>query len=178
MTSQDNYDVIVIGAGLAGALTARHLAEGGMQVVVLEATTSPGGTAKTQYLLSLLGTAEPYSALAARWGETTALRIWDLTRENLLALRLLLDATGHDSQYTGSIRPTASKDDVAVWQESVASLQEQGYEVELELTETNNHDAIIYTYDDIVFDSQSLVTALLDHPQIIVEYGVEVNKIK
>lgn len=178
MESQDKYDVIVIGAGLAGALTARYLADGGMQVVVLEATPSPGGAAKTQYLLSLLGTAEPYSELARRWGQTTALRIWDLTRENLHAIKISLDETGHDSKYTGSIRPTASKGDVSVWQESVASLQNQGYEIELELTYATKYDALMYTFDDIVFDNQTLVMGLLDHPGIIVEYGVEVSDIK
>ena len=83
MSTTSHYDVIVIGAGLAGALVARYLADGGMQIVVLEATASPGGSAKSKHIVALLGTPEPYSELESRWGRESALHIWDLTFENL-----------------------------------------------------------------------------------------------
>ena len=37
------HDVVVPGAGLAGLTTARELAKGGADVVVLEARNRPGG---------------------------------------------------------------------------------------------------------------------------------------
>ena len=178
MSTSSRYDVIVIGAGLAGALVARNLADGGMQVVVLEATASPGGTAKSKYILSLLGTPEPYGALETRWGRASALQIWDLTSENLHLLNECLKETGQDIKHTGSIRPTALSDEIHLWQDSVELLQDQAYDIELEGAKAYQYEALMYTFDDVVFDGENLVKALLDHPNIIVEYGIEVNDVK
>jgi glycine/D-amino acid oxidase-like deaminating enzyme len=178
MSASSRYDVIVIGAGLAGALVARILADGGMQVVVLEATVSPGGTAKSKYILSLLGTPEPYSTLEARWGRSSACQIWDLTNANLHALNECLKGTGQDIKHSGSIRPTTVHDEVHLWQESVELLQDLAYDIELEATSSSQYEALMYTFDDVVFDGNSLIGALLNHPNIIVDYGVEVNDVK
>jgi glycine/D-amino acid oxidase-like deaminating enzyme len=178
MPTFNHYDIIVIGAGLAGALIARNLAEGGMQVVVLEATTSPGGTAKSRYILSLLGTPEPYSILESRWGRATALQIWDLTYENLHLLNQCLEKTGQVAEHSGSIRPTAPGDDIHLWQDSVTLLQDQGYEIEFEIANASQYEALMITFDDIVFDGKNLIKELLNHSNIIVEYGIEVNAVK
>ncbi len=178
MSTSSTYDVIVVGAGLAGALVARYLADGGMQVVVLEATTSPGGAAKSRHILSLLGTPEPFCALESRWGRETALQIWDLTYENLHLLNRCLEESGQEIKYTGSIRPTALNDEIQIWRDSVTLLQNQGYEVELEDANAYQYEVLMHTFDDVVFDGKALVKVLLDHPSIIVEYGIEVNDVK
>ena len=47
--NSDKYDVIVVGAGVAGLSAARILTKGGMKVVVLEARDRAGG-----YILTAL----------------------------------------------------------------------------------------------------------------------------
>jgi glycine/D-amino acid oxidase-like deaminating enzyme len=178
MSTTSHYDVIVIGAGLAGALVARYLADGGMQIVVLEATASPGGSAKSKHIVALLGTPEPYSELESRWGRESALHIWDLTFENLHLLNNCLGQQGREFQQTGSIRPTTRSDEIQLWQDSVHLLQDQAYDIELEGTSAYNYEALMCTYDDVIFDGKNLAKNLLDHPNIITEYGIEVNDIK
>jgi glycine/D-amino acid oxidase-like deaminating enzyme len=178
MSTSDQYDVIIIGAGLAGALVARNLAAGGMQVVVLEATGSPGGTAKYKNILSMLGTPEPYSMLEARWGRVTALQIWDLTNKNLQLLIESLKETGQNIQNTGSIRTTTLGDEIEQWRDSVKLLQDQAYDIKFEVANDYQYEALMVTFDDITFSGEDLVNALLDHPNIIVEYNIEVHAVK
>ena len=178
MSTSSSYDVIVVGAGLAGALVARYLADGGMKVVVLEATPAPGGAAKSKHSLSLVGTPEPYCALETRWGRETALQIWDLTYENLNLLNTCLKETGQDIEHTGSIRPYLSRDELELWQDSVSLLQDQGYDIDLEDTGEYPYEAWIQTFDDVMFDAKALVNVLLNHPNIIVDYGIEVHDVK
>ncbi|MDF1514446.1 MAG: FAD-binding oxidoreductase [Anaerolineae bacterium] len=173
-----NYDVIIIGAGLAGALVARYLADGGMRVVVLEAKPAPGGTAHSSAILSLLGTPEPYHTLETRWGHSSALEIWDHSRENLYHLEQILSELGQKCRITGSIRPTAIRDEVKIWQNSATLLQEYGYDIELETASVYQYRAMILTFDDIVFNSKALIEGLLTHPGIMVEYDCEVEAIK
>ncbi len=132
MPTSSQYDVIVVGAGLAGALVARYLAEGGMEVVVLEATPTAGGAARSKQSISLVGTPEPYSALESRWGRETALQIWDLTYENLGLLDACMKVTGYETHRSGSLRPASSTDELESWKDSVTLLQDQGYDIALE----------------------------------------------
>jgi pseudooxynicotine oxidase len=41
--ADDNYDVVIIGAGFAGAIAARELSKAGMRTLILEARERPGG---------------------------------------------------------------------------------------------------------------------------------------
>ncbi len=42
--SQTNYDAVIVGGGIAGAITAKQLSEQGKRVLVLEAGTGEGLT--------------------------------------------------------------------------------------------------------------------------------------
>ncbi|MPZ15960.1 MAG: FAD-dependent oxidoreductase, partial [Chloroflexi bacterium] len=50
VTLQDEVDVVVIGAGHNGLIAAAYLAAAGIEVLVLEAATTPGGNTITEEL--------------------------------------------------------------------------------------------------------------------------------
>ena len=74
-------DVVVIGAGCTGALTAYRLCEAGANVVVVDKRdVASGSTAATTGLL-LYETDSSFAELADAIGESAAVRAWQLGRE-------------------------------------------------------------------------------------------------
>lgn len=75
-------DVIVIGAGLAGLRSARHLEQAGLAVVVVEAADAVGGRVRTDVVdgfrcdrgFQVLNPAYP---AVARWIDVAALQLQD-----------------------------------------------------------------------------------------------------
>jgi glycine/D-amino acid oxidase-like deaminating enzyme len=178
MPTSDAYDVIVVGAGLTGALIASTLAEEGLHVVVLEAATSLGGTVKRQPGLALLGTPDPFAQLVDRVGEELAHTLWELTSENLVRLEILLDRVGVPVQKTGSLRLAADSAESELYRDSAARLATYGYAVELEDDSRYGDQVALSTSDDLLFDPQALVSKLLAHDNIILELDAEVHKVK
>ena len=85
-------DVLVVGAGISGALVAEALADAGLQVTVVDksrplAGSTSASTALLQYDLDL-----PLHQLMRRIGSENALRIW---RRSHLALQALRHRSGH-----------------------------------------------------------------------------------
>ncbi len=173
MSTSGPYDVIVAGAGLAGALIASTLAAEGLQVVVLEASESSGGTVRRQPGLALLGTTTPFTKLTAQLGKDLAHTLWELTSDNLVRLEILLDQFNVTTQKPGSLRLAADHDESAAFRESVPQLRTYGFSVDLEDDNRYGDLAAISTYDDIVFRPQDLIPKLLDHENVIVELGIE-----
>ncbi len=178
MSASGPYDVIVVGAGLAGALIASTLAAEGLQVVVLEASESLGGTIRRQPGLALLGTPTPFTELIARLGKDLAHTLWELTSDNLLRLEILLDQNDIPTQKLGSLRLAANPDESDAFRESVQQLKTYGFSVDLEDDNRYGDLVAISTNDDIVFNPQDLISRLLDHENIIVELGVEAHTTK
>jgi choline dehydrogenase-like flavoprotein len=57
----DVYDVVIVGAGIAGAMLADKLGSQGIKVVVLESGPGPlGGTERQQYLVNFKVSGQPY----------------------------------------------------------------------------------------------------------------------
>ncbi len=177
-TTSNTSDVVIVGAGLVGAIVARRLAEAGLNVVVLEARSSPGGIAARGTGLALLGTPEPYTALQERVGKEAARDVWMLTRKNLALLKETLDRLGLEGREVGSLRMTDSSAVAPQLQRSVHLLQEEGYPVSLEDGTEMGYLVGIATEGDVAFDQVALVEALLDHPQVTVENKAEVHVIK
>ena len=176
MATNDIYDAVVVGAGLTGALVAHHLAEASLSVVVLEATEAPGGIANRGASLALLGTPEFYTSLQARLDPDAARRIWALTQRNLALLTATTSKLDQTTTQTGSFR--IADGDAEMLQQSATLLKQDLYAVELEeITEPMNI-AGLKTNDDLAFDPAALTRALLDHPNITVEYETEVQAIK
>lgn len=175
MSTNDIYDAVVVGAGLTGALVAHHLAEASLNVVVLEATAAPGGIAGRGAGLALLGTPEFYAALQKRLDADTARHIWELTQHNLALLVATAGKLGQTVTQTGSFRVT---DDGESLQQSVTQLKQNLFTVDVaEVTEPVNLTGIKVD-DDLTFDPGAMIDALLDHPNITIEYETEVQAVK
>ncbi|MCJ7550029.1 MAG: FAD-binding oxidoreductase, partial [Anaerolineae bacterium] len=178
MSTSGPYDVIVVGAGLAGALIASTLAAEGLQVVVLEASESLGGTIRRQPGLALLGAPTPFTELIAQVGKDLAHTLWELTSDNLVRLEILLDQNNVTTQRLGSLRLAADPDESDAFRESVQQLKTYGFSVDLEDDNRYGDLVAISTHDDIVFNPQDLISKLLDHENIIVELGAEAHTTK
>lgn len=173
-TTTGAYDVIVIGAGLSGALVASSLAEEGLQVVALDARENTGGTVARQPGLALLGTPQPFTELEDQVGEDLALTIWETTAEGLVRLEILLDQLGLQHTRTGSLRLARTPDQSKALRSSVEALRQFGYKVRIE---GEGEPVTMRTDDDLVFDANHLIHSLLDHDHIIVESDTEAHRI-
>ncbi len=176
-STKEVYDVVVIGAGLTGAWIARRLAEEALQVAVLEASESLGGIASRGVGLALLGTPTPYATLQKEVGAEQAREIWHLTGENLQLLGEILQQLEHEGRRVGSFRPISSSAEVSTMQQSAAQLEAEGYEVDIDDAIEWGYLVALATKDDIAFDPQRMVEALLVHPNITVETRTEVQGI-
>ena len=88
------YDVIVVGAGISGALMASALADGRRSVLVIDRRKPVGGsslasTAMIQHEIDL-----PLSRLADRFGESAAARIWARSMASVERLAGRVEQTG------------------------------------------------------------------------------------
>ncbi|NBD36916.1 MAG: FAD-dependent oxidoreductase [Chloroflexi bacterium] len=175
--SREVYDVVVIGAGLIGALIARRLAQEALNVAVLEASESPGGIAPRGVGLALLGTPTPYATLQEKVGAEEAEEIWYLTQENLQILNETLQQLEQEGRRVGSFRPISSSAEVNNLQQSVDQLEAEGYEVDIDDATELGYLVALVTKDDIAFDPQQMIEALLVHPNITVETETEVQEI-
>ncbi|MBN1246460.1 MAG: FAD-binding oxidoreductase [Anaerolineae bacterium] len=174
MSANSPYDVVIVGAGLSGALVASTLAAEGQQVVVLEAAQSLGGTVRRQPGLALLGTPTPFIGLIDDIGAEKAHTLWELTSDNLVRLEILLDQLGVASEKPGSLRLATDSRQSELFRASAEQLQTYGYDVALEDGSQYEELVALSTHDDIVFDPQDLISRLLDQENIILELGAEV----
>ncbi len=170
-------DVVVVGAGLAGALVARRLAEEHLTVAVMEATPTVGGTGGRGAGLALLGTPELYTTLVQRLGPAGAAEIWALTRQNLALLTATADKMGQKVRRVGSFRPVGSAAEADQLQRSAALLEKAGYAVTLDDATEQGFMVGLRTEDDLAFDPTALAQALLAHPGIVLHREAEVQEI-
>ncbi len=176
-TTPDIYDTVVVGAGLTGALVAHHLAAASLNVVVLEAKEAPGGVAGRGMGLALLGTPEPYVTLQTRLGVDKGRQAWELTRQNLDLLTAVLHKQHQEATHVGSFRMTNDTTEAGLLQESAVLLRQDLYAAEMDDAGDYGYTVGMRTADDLAFDPTALVAALLDHPNITVEYDTEVQAI-
>ncbi len=173
-------DVVVVGAGLAGAAVANELAEDGLQVVVLESREQVGGTSGVglDEGWALLGMPGLYVDLVEQLEEARAQEAWALTRQNLTFLRERAEMLGVANAVVGSLRPTASSAVAERVQRSVELLQGAGFDVTLEDATELGFLVGLQTKDDLRFAESTLIKALLDHPAITVQTGTEVEAVE
>lgn len=183
-TLSDTYDSVVVGAGLTGALVAHQLAEASQNVVVLEAKSAPGSAAAKGTGVAFLGTPEPYAALQTRLGADEGRQVWKLTRRNLDMLTTALQSVHQQATPVGSLRIAADTAEADLLQESAILLRQDLYAAEMDDTvgEANltdfGYQVGLRTAEDLAFDPEALTAALLDHPNITIEYETEVQEIR
>ncbi len=168
-------DVAVIGAGLAGALVARKLAEAGLRVVILEAQPHLGGVAGRAAGVALLGTPESYLTLREQRGAPAAREMWHMSRYNLELGVDELTGRGIPYQTPGSLRPVRSSAEAMRVQMLARHLADEGFAVELADATELGFDVALKTGGDLLFDPVALTQAFLDHPHIILQTGTEVH---
>ncbi len=171
-------DVIVIGAGLVGTLIARRLAEENQRVTILEATDTIGGSSIRSTGVALLGTPELYPTLVDRWGEDLATQIWMLTKKNLEVLSRTAQDLGIQVSKVGSFRVTDQGDEATYFQKAATMLNQIGIEVALEDATDEGFLVGLRTSDDLAFNPEAMVQALIDHPNIDIHTRTEVQRIK
>lgn len=89
LSSDTTCDVVVIGAGVCGALIALFLVEAGFDVVVLEQGEVAGGSTSANTALLLYETDVPLHRLVERMGESDAVTVYRLCRDALAGFAVL-----------------------------------------------------------------------------------------
>lgn len=138
--SADRCDVVVVGAGLAGLLTADRLQRAGAQVVLVGA--GPSATERSLGIAAL-GWLDSPARLEAGLGEATArgLVAWSaLAVESLTKTALEL---GVEASWSGSWRVALDEGEAAEWRRSVELLQAWGLATGARLASEEERAALV-----------------------------------
>ncbi len=169
-------DVVVIGAGLTGALIARRMAEANLQVVVLEAQPFPAMSLAGAHI-ALCDVPQGFAALAEAVGGEQAQEIWALIRQSLDGLQQVAARFGVKCRRVPALRLARTEDEVAALQVSEQLLRRLGYKVILESATEWGYPLALRILDNLYFEVAPLVQALLQHPRIYVETQVDVTSV-
>ncbi len=122
-------DVCVVGAGFLGLSAALHLAERGLDVVVLEASCIGAGASGRNSGFVLPGYAADVDELVELAGRDLALRSWRLSVEAVDLVKSLVErhAIACDLK-SGALAAAASPSDAAALARQAATMREFGYD--------------------------------------------------
>jgi len=81
LTGTEEADVVIVGGGMTGALTALEFAQAGVAAVVLEAAHVGRGSTAASSALLLQEPDRGMAELAERYGRAASVRIWQLSRD-------------------------------------------------------------------------------------------------
>jgi glycine/D-amino acid oxidase-like deaminating enzyme len=106
LTRDTKADVVIVGGGITGVLTAWTLSKAGIDVVVLEAERVAQGSTAASTALLMQEPDTDFRHLASRYGTARARRIWELSHgatadlvAAIRALRVACDLEVRDSIY-------------------------------------------------------------------------------
>lgn len=180
-------DVVVVGAGIAGAATAWALSREApeQRVVVLDAAGPAEGASGRNAGFLLLGTHADYASAVEAYGREAARSLWHLTRDNLdLACRL---AGTSDVGLTlpGSLLAAGSVEEAERLRRSHALLTEDGVDAEWFGAEDAERrfgasyaDGALWVRDGGAVDPVRLVRAALDASGAMVVAGPRVESVE
>jgi glycine/D-amino acid oxidase-like deaminating enzyme len=172
----DACDVVVVGAGLVGALVAARLTREGFDTAVLEARRVTGGATGRSLGMVLWGLPRDYSWAVSVYGRRRAREIWALTvggRDHLIETA---ERLGVPVQRTGSLALAVDDEEADALWESAKLLREDGFDVSYSLTDPLNRgfEAALHQYGEAMVNAGALTRALLTADDVVVHEGTEV----
>ncbi len=109
LTGTQRCDVCVVGGGIAGTSSALHLAERGLDVVLVEAQQIGWGASGRSGAQVLPGVAASQDRLERLVGAADARKVWEVSVEGVQLVRDLIARHGIDGQFVAGHMLTAVK---------------------------------------------------------------------
>lgn len=101
LPSKKNYDIVIVGAGITGALCAVTLAAAGYEVAVLDRRVPASGSTLASTALIQFEIDTPLLELVDRLGERNATRAYLRSLKAVNDLKTLIDRHGIDAEWAG-----------------------------------------------------------------------------
>ena len=172
----DACEVVVVGAGLVGALVAARLKREGFDTAVFEARRVTGGATGRSLGMVLAGLRRDYSWAVSVYGRQQAREIWALTVEGRDRLIAAAERLGVPTQQTKSLVLAVDDEEADALWESAKLLREDGFDVSYSLTDPLNRgfEAALHQYGDAMVNAAALTRALLAAADVTVHESTEV----
>jgi glycine/D-amino acid oxidase-like deaminating enzyme len=172
----DTCEVVIVGAGLVGALVAARLTREGFDTAILEARRVTGGATGRSLGLVLAGLPRDYVWAVSVYGRERAREIWALTvggRDRLIGAAERMGVPIRRTESLALAGDDAEADEL--W-ESAKLLREDGFDVSYSLTDPLNRgfEAALHQYGDAMVNPAALTRALLVAEDVTVHEGTEV----
>lgn len=176
----DGCDVVVVGAGLVGAMVAARLSDEGFDVAVLEARTVASGATGRSAGMVLTGLPGYYNWAASAYGRQQAQEVWALTIEGQERLVEHAQRLGVPVEHTGSLALAVDDAEADALRESTELLHEDGFDVQFESGDPLHHGfhAALRHLNDVTVDAAALTQALLATGDVAVHEGTEVHDLE
>lgn len=173
----DQCDVVVVGAGIVGALAAARLARRGLQVAVLDAQQVAGGATGRSAGLVLSGMHGHYQWAVQTFGREPARALWAMSIEGREHLAETAFRLGVPMERSGSLALAVTKEEADALRASAELLREDGFEVRFEATDPLHRGflAAVHRPNDGVVDARDLTGALLASMPVAVHTDTEVQ---
>jgi len=172
----DACDVVVVGAGLVGAVVAVSLARQGFDVAILDAQGVAGGATGCSAGMVLTGLPGHYNWAVSAYGRQKAREIWALTVEGRKKLVETAGRLGVPVGHTGSLDLAVEELEADALKASAELLQEDGFDARLAPGDPleRGFSAALRQPADVTVDAAALTQALLDTSSIKVHERTEV----
>lgn len=176
----DGCDVVVVGAGLVGAVVAARLAREGFYTAILEARRVAGGATGRSAGNVFTGLAGHYNWAVSVYGREAAREIWALTiggRQRLIEAAV---RTGVPFERTGSLTLAVDDDEADALRQSAELLREDGFDASFSLRDSLGRcfRAVLREPDTVTVDAAALTRAVLGANDVIVHEGTEAHELE
>lgn len=179
-----NCDVVIVGAGIVGALAALQFVRAGCQTAILEALEVASGATGHSTGLVLLGLAGDYVGAIARYGRELARELWCLTQEGQSRLADIAEELEVPLQRTGSLTLAANEEEARSLEESACLLREDSFEAWFEEGDPLNRGfyGVLHSPTDFTIDTAEFAQALLKlaagSGRLTIHEGTEVQHVE